>query len=234
MKQRPSFQFYPQDFLGSVDVQMMSAEDVGCYCLLMFNCYNNGGELPNDPRSLNLLCRGTSVAKQVLEKFYIKNEKLRHKRIDEELQKQTKFSKTQSKNAQKRWQKAKVEGMPSHSHGTNSASNRQCSSSSSSSSISNKEKIPKRITPKMEMENFIKELHPYQVFVEKYGIDFVRAFLIYWCESSMDGTKQRWQMQKTWSLSGRLSTWAKNQKQFSPQPEERKYKVFTDEDIANL
>lgn len=134
MKQKPSLQFYQQDFLGSMDVQTMTAEQVGCYCLLLFNCYNNGGTLPSEPEELSMLCRGIAPASKVLNKFYKRGEYLRHKRIDEELEKQVKFSKKQSENAQSGWQKRKTETMPPQSHGKKVAPVRQCSSSSSSSS----------------------------------------------------------------------------------------------------
>lgn len=134
MKQKPSFQFYQQDFLGSIDVQVMSAEEIGCYCLLLFNCYNNGGKIPNDANALRMLCRGIAPAENVLKKFYANAEYLRHKRVDEEIIKQEKFSQEMSKASNKRWSKPQ-EGS---SVGIAKAIGRQ-SSLSSSSSLYNKE-----------------------------------------------------------------------------------------------
>ena len=51
----PAFQFYPKDFLASPDVQMMNAQEVGAYCLLLFNAWeatDRPGYLPNDERKL--------------------------------------------------------------------------------------------------------------------------------------------------------------------------------------
>lgn len=143
MKQRPSFQFYTQDFLGSLDVQTMTIEQIGCYCLLLFNCYNNGGIIPGNVEELKVLCRGNAPALKVLKKFYADGEFLRHERVDEELKKQEKYTDSMRKNASKRWNKQKKDGMPRQCHGINSASNRQCSSSSSSSSF-NKENIKRK------------------------------------------------------------------------------------------
>jgi len=132
-----------QDFLSSPDVQMMSIDEVGCYALLIFNLYVNGGEIENDPAGLSRLCRGMQPPPKVLKKFYEREGFLRHKRVDEELKKSAKFSKVQSENARKRWKKEKIEGMPSHmprhSHGNAEPMPKvypreQCSSFSSSKS----------------------------------------------------------------------------------------------------
>lgn len=148
MKQKPSIQFYQQDFLGALDVQMMNAEEVGCYCLLIFNCYNNGGELPNDAVALRTLCRGTEISKNVMKKFYVKGDVIRHKRIDSELKKKKKHSQTQAANARKRWgsgdKKPKESAMPSHPDGNAAASERECSSSSSSNSNTSNEVLEEK------------------------------------------------------------------------------------------
>jgi len=150
MKQKPSHQFYMQDFLSSPDVQMMSIDEVGCYALLIFNLYVNGGEIENDPAGLSRLCRGMQPPPKVLKKFYEREGFLRHKRVDEELKKSAKFSKVQSENARKRWKKEKIEGMPSHmprhSHGNAEPMPKvypreQCSSFSSSKEKKTKSQI---------------------------------------------------------------------------------------------
>lgn len=140
MKQKPSFQFYAQDFLGSIDVQLMSAEEVGVYLLLLINCFNNGGSLPNNAVALSRLCRGITPAQKVLDKFYVSENTLRNKRMDEELKKQAKFFKDQKAKAQKRWQKAEKKPMPRHSRGNAGSMPRQSprgQSSSTSTSTSN-------------------------------------------------------------------------------------------------
>lgn len=134
MKQKPSFQCYQQDILGSVDVQMMTAEEFGCYMLILLNLYNNGGALPSDKNAIKILCRGVEISEKVYAKFYEKNGELRNTRVDIEFQKRKKFSKTQAENAKKRWKNGNAEMMPSHTIGIDSAFNRQCSLSSSSSS----------------------------------------------------------------------------------------------------
>ena len=48
----------------------------------------------------------------------------------------------------------------------------------------------------------------------KHDIDLpfeqIEAFTDYWTEPARNGKKQRYQMQKTWDLSGRLRTWERN------------------------
>lgn len=159
MKQKPSFQLYQQDFLGSLDVQTMTAEQVGCYILMLVNCYNNGGTIPRDDEDLKLLCHGIAPSQKVMKKFYIFEDFLKNKRCDEELKKHSKFSKSQATNANKRWNKPLKEdakSMPSQCHGIDSASIRQCSSTSTSTSTSNT--ISKEIAEKsVEVEKRKKE-----------------------------------------------------------------------------
>ena len=53
-------------------------------------------------------------------------------------------------------------------------------------------------------KKFKEELTP---FVEKYGKDMSFAFFDYWSEPDKAKTKMRYEMQKTWSIAGRLRTW---------------------------
>lgn len=134
MKQKPSFQCYQQDILSSVDVQMMTAEEFGCYMLLLLNLYNNTGALNADKNALKILCRGTEISEKVFAKFYVKDGLLRNKRVDAELRKRKEYSKTQAENANRRWGKGNAKRMPNECDGIDSAIPNGCSSSSSSSS----------------------------------------------------------------------------------------------------
>jgi len=44
-------------------------------------------------------------------------------------------------------------------------------------------------------------------FIPKYGEQMLRDFFTYWSEPNQAKTKLKFQMQKTWELSGRLQTW---------------------------
>lgn len=41
----------------------------------------------------------------------------------------------------------------------------------------------------------------------KYGEETCKAFFLFWAEPSTDGTKMRWEMQRTWSVGARLARW---------------------------
>lgn len=44
----------------------------------------------------------------------------------------------------------------------------------------------------------------------KYEDSMVEAFFLYWSETTQDGKKMRFELQKTWDTSKRLATWYKN------------------------
>lgn len=46
-------------------------------------------------------------------------------------------------------------------------------------------------------------------FLEKYGHDMLTDFFRYWGEPTPNMKKLRWQLEKTWDVSGRLATWHK-------------------------
>lgn len=55
-------------------------------------------------------------------------------------------------------------------------------------------------------------------FVEVYGKETVRKFFDYWSEMNKSQTKMRFEQEKTWELTKRLSYWAKREKDFMKQP----------------
>ncbi|MFD1466915.1 DUF1376 domain-containing protein [Hymenobacter caeli] len=58
----PAFMFYTGDFLSSPDVQLMEVQEVGAYCLLLFNSWQSDrpGYLPNDESRLRRTARLTT------------------------------------------------------------------------------------------------------------------------------------------------------------------------------
>lgn len=87
---------------------------------------------------------------------------------------------------------------------------------------SEKEKPPLGGTPTksfkiLTKQEFVEELKP---FTEKFGKDMVRDFYEYWTEPSASG-KMKFQLEKTWDTSRRLSTWARNEKKFNPKEEKK-------------
>lgn len=51
-------------------------------------------------------------------------------------------------------------------------------------------------------------------FVEKYGREFIKDFYLYWSEETQDHKHLKYELEKTWSLERRLSTWANNAKKY--------------------
>jgi predicted RNA-binding protein with RPS1 domain len=51
-------------------------------------------------------------------------------------------------------------------------------------------------------------------FVEKYGREFIKDFYLYWSEETQDHKHLKYELEKTWSLERRLSTWETNAKKY--------------------
>ena len=73
----------------------------------------------------------------------------------------------------------------------------------------NKERIKEDIN--VRKLKFSESLKP---FLETYGKDFLNDFYKYWTEPNKSNSKFRQELEKTWDLSRRLETWAKNEKNF--------------------
>lgn len=58
-------------------------------------------------------------------------------------------------------------------------------------------------------------------FLEKYGKETLNDFYKYWTEPNRSGTKFKMEMEKTWSLELRLSTWASNESKFGKKEENK-------------
>lgn len=50
-------------------------------------------------------------------------------------------------------------------------------------------------------------------YVATYGREMIRDFYAYWAELNRSGTKMRYELQPTWELGLRLSTWAQREKE---------------------
>lgn len=53
-----------------------------------------------------------------------------------------------------------------------------------------------------------------KTFIPAYGTELVKSFFLYWSEPNPSNTKMKYELQKTWELSRRLSTWSKNETNF--------------------
>jgi len=85
--------------------------------------------------------------------------------------------------------------------------------------INKKESIKKKVDAAdaaarlgVRKEDFYNLLIPY---VTQYGKEMIRAFFDYWSEPNKSKTKMRFELERTWDLSRRLSLWASRENQFS-------------------
>lgn len=60
---------------------------------------------------------------------------------------------------------------------------------------------------KQRRDAFIEELRPY---VNSYGREMINSFYSYWSETNRSNTKMRFELQPTFEISRRLTTWANN------------------------
>jgi hypothetical protein len=110
----PAFQWYPTDYLGSQRVQMMSLEQEGAYCRLIWYCWQHGSIPSGAEDAARLIGKGCSVelANSVLGMFQPSKEpgRLMHDRLEMEREKQAVWRKKSSdgglKSAQVRWGKS--------------------------------------------------------------------------------------------------------------------------------
>lgn len=124
------FDFHVNRFLGSEDVQQMTAEEVGQYILLLCEAWrlHKGASLPKDKQYLSRVARVKTVSPRVMKKFHtVEIEtsdgtievRIRNQRLYEEWQKAVnryqKFSKGARKTNETRWGSESPSDSPSDS-----------------------------------------------------------------------------------------------------------------------
>ncbi len=127
MKQkRPSFQFYPADFLADENVKLMSNRAIGCYIKLLCYCWRQGS-MPASIKDIAKLCdERPDVMKKIwidLKSCFVTSEtetdRLFHPRLLSEKNKQDSFKKERSesgkKGAEARWNKDSLQNKPAGS-----------------------------------------------------------------------------------------------------------------------
>ncbi len=83
--------------------------------------------------------------------------------------------------------------------------------------------IDKDIDISNRKEKFKKSLTP---FVKKYDTKMLKDFYEYWTEHGKDDKKMRFEKEKTFGLSRRLSTWNKNNDKFNPNSNNNKREKY--------
>ena len=96
-RRSPAFQFYPLDFVGDMNVRMMTNQERGFYIMLLCHCWLEGS-LPDDAASLAMIV-GEDLAEfkaswpRISRCFQVKEGRLIQKRLEIERENQRKFSK---------------------------------------------------------------------------------------------------------------------------------------------
>jgi len=109
MSKRPYLPFFTDDWLGSSAVRMMTFEQRGIYIELLLFCWKDGSIPKNNAEILKLIAAkphfNSKKLKPVLDCFYEDSDRLRHKKIDELLQKTKLTSQKRRDAANARWEK---------------------------------------------------------------------------------------------------------------------------------
>lgn len=128
-------------------------------------------------------------------------------------------SKKASENAFKRWEKCERNANAMQTHSIGNAINENCNAIKERKGKESKEysETPQAATrSKLEnleirKTNFYEDLKP---FLSSYNKEMLRKFYEYWSEFNKSKTKMRWELQDTFEISKRLSTWASRDKEF--------------------
>lgn len=88
----PAFQWYPTDYLGSQRVAMMTLEEEGAYCRLLWYCWQHGSIPSEPPLVARLIGKGCTelIAEAILPMFEVvlSDGRLSHDRLEQERTKQ--------------------------------------------------------------------------------------------------------------------------------------------------
>lgn len=144
MTKSPAFQFYPKDWLSSLNITLMTAEQEGAYLRLLCYCWDSGDcSLPNDDEQLIKMSRVSKGGWEMVRKCFIPHPEkegfLTNKRMLEELEQQRSWKVKSSiggkKSAQKRaenkehskggWEMVATKSNPATASATASATSKE-------------------------------------------------------------------------------------------------------------
>lgn len=112
----PAFQWYAADYLADEKVMCMTLEEEGAYIRLLSICWREGS-IPSDESRLSTLCKGASttvvrVVAKCFQPMTNQPDRMVHKRLQEEVEKQAEWRRKSSeggrKSAQKRAKSSEV------------------------------------------------------------------------------------------------------------------------------
>jgi uncharacterized protein YdaU (DUF1376 family) len=116
MSHSPAFQFYPNDWLSSTHITLMSPAEEGAYIRLLSIAWNSEDcGLPNDDNALSILSRlGEGwfgiTSQKIKECFTLKDGRLFNERLLKEREKQTIWKEKSAEGGKRSWQVRKKQG----------------------------------------------------------------------------------------------------------------------------
>ena len=187
--------------------EALSDEEAGKIIKSIFRYVENGDELETDSRVLSMTF---AVFKAQIDRGQEKYESICKKRTEA---------------INKRWERYKSIQMNTNEYDCIQVNTNDTNRSNSDSNSDIKEKLSKEskkkdfcisatdVAPSAKINvrkmDFYNSLVPY---VDKYGKEMVRDFYDYWTEPNRSRTKMRFELERTFEVSRRLSTWAAREK----------------------
>lgn len=206
----PFFKFEPNQW-DNGNIQICSREDKGLFMDLCSMYWSRLGDLPIK-LAVQKLCAGNASAfDSLIEEniFAVIDGYVCIGFLNEQLDGFKNTSRQNSQNAKDGWEKRRK-------NKTSIEKNATASNPQSETHAIREEKI--RIDKKKEENNIddrkLKFALTLEPFLEKYGRPLLKEFYEYWTEPNKSGTKFKQEMEKTWSLERRLTTWDNNDRKF--------------------
>lgn len=207
-KELPYFKFEPAEW-ESGNIQAVSRESKGLFIEICSLYWLRLGELPY-ALALQKLCNGN--AEQLtelcnLEILGVEDSQIVIEFLDEQLNEFQKISEKRAKAANKRWKDAKGMQLHKHSNAIREEERRE--------EERRKENISAR------KQSFLDQLK--EVKKKTDSSEMLNKFFLYWTEHGINDKKMRFEKEKSFCVSRRLSRWRENQSKFEPKQSRSEY-----------
>lgn len=211
-KGSPAFQFYPDNWWGSRHVAAMTAEQRGIHASLIFSAWLE----PVCGIPENEVCLSARIsddkkneAIKVLEWCWFLYggfwfcERLLKERI-----KQIELSNIRVSTGSKGGRPLK-----SKAYKNKPIDNQLDSKQKPKITKSEEENCKQKIEEEIEIRK--QKFNESVLSITEYPVEMLNNFIRYWSEPNQSNKKMRFELEKTWSLKGRLTTWASRDKNFN-------------------
>lgn len=205
-KELPYFKFEPSEWQNG-DIQMCDFETQIRFLDICCAYWTRVGVLPY-AYAMQKVCGGNANALKTLEKYQIikvEGELIRISFLDRQLEELQSKSEKARESAEKRWKAAKNDANASETQSERNANRRE------------ENRIEKKKKENNIEERKLKFASTLEEFKDLYPRDMLNAFYRYWSEPNKSNTKFKQELEKTWDLAGRLTTWANRDRTFNKQ-----------------